>query len=124
MTYFVWGFLVLLASITYVFFKERGWLPKQDIRGKHIYLTGAGSGLGRGMALKFAKLGANLTLSDINEAGLLETKQIIKNQTGSNKNVFTIKLDVSNRNAISESAKLCKKKFGKVDILINNAGIV
>ena len=41
--------LILWALRT--LFREKGWLTKQSVRGKHIYLTGAGSGLGRGMAL-------------------------------------------------------------------------
>ena len=65
--------LILLWAL-YTFFRERGWLPKKSVRGKHIFLTGAGSGLGRGMAIRFAKRHANLTLVDINEVGLQETK--------------------------------------------------
>jgi|DEB0MinimDraft_12_1074336.scaffolds.fasta_scaffold82570_1 all-trans-retinol dehydrogenase (NAD+) len=76
------------------------------------------------MTLKFAKLGANLTISDINEEGLIETKKMVKDQTGRDDNILTIKLDVSNREAISSSAKEAIAKFGPVDILINNAGIV
>jgi all-trans-retinol dehydrogenase (NAD+) len=76
------------------------------------------------MALKFAKRGANLTISDINEEGLTETKKMIKTQTGRDTNVLCIKLDVSNREAIKDSADQARNKFGNVDILINNAGIV
>lgn len=46
--------LVILWSL-HTFFKERGWLPKKQIKGKHVFLTGAGSGLGRQMALLLAK---------------------------------------------------------------------
>lgn len=108
----------------WVFFRERGWLRKKSVRGKHIYITGAGSGLGRGMTLKFAKLGANISISDINEAGIKETKQMVKNLTGKDDNIFEMRVDISNRQAITDSAKACTQKFGNVDILINNAGIV
>ena len=77
--------------------RQRGWWFKKDVRGKHIYLTGAGSGLGRGMALAFAKLGANLSISDINMEGLQETKQIILKTTGKDSNIHAIQLDVTNR---------------------------
>jgi len=89
-----------------------------------VFLTGAGSGLGRGMTLKFAALGSNLTISDINEEGLKETKDLVFKLTGKTDNLCLIKLDVSNRDAIKEAAIEARKKFGDVDILINNAGIV
>ena len=54
----------------YTFIKANGWLPKKNVYGKHIFITGAGSGLGRAMAMRFAKLGANLSLVDLNFAGL------------------------------------------------------
>lgn len=108
----------------HTFARERGWLRKKSVRGKHIFLTGAGSGLGRGMAIRFAKRGANLTLSDINEDGLLETKKMIKEETGSDTNVLTIKLDISNRQGIRDAAQQGLTKFGEVEIVINNAGIV
>jgi all-trans-retinol dehydrogenase (NAD+) len=60
----------------YAYIKHRGWLPKKNLRGEHIFLTGAGSGLGRLMAIQFAKMGANLTLSDVNVEGLEETSKI------------------------------------------------
>ena len=56
-----------------VFLREKGWLLKKSVRGKHLFITGAGSGLGRLMSIKFAKLGANLTISDMNHEGVLET---------------------------------------------------
>lgn len=76
------------------------------------------------MTLKFAALGSNLTISDINEEGLKETKDLVFKLTGKTDNLCLIKLDVSNRDAIKEAAIEARKKFGDVDILINNAGIV
>ena len=119
-----WIYVLIILWGLHTFFREKGWLKKKSVKGKHIYLTGAGSGLGRGMAIKFAKRGANLTISDINEEGLIETKTLIKSQTGKDENILTIKLDVANREAIKESAEQARTKFGNVDILINNAGIV
>lgn len=74
--------------------------------------------------MRFAKLGANLTISDINEEGLIETKKMVKQLTGRDDNILTIKLDVSDREAVANSARIAKATFGPVDILINNAGIV
>jgi len=117
-------YLFLFFWAFYTFLREKGLLPKKNVDKKHIFITGAGSGLGRGVTLKFAKRGANLTISDINEAGLQETKQMVKALTGKDDNIFTIKLDVSNRDQVAESAKKAQSKFGHVDILVNNAGIV
>ena len=58
---------MIAAYVAYILARENGLLPKKNVKGKHIFITGAGSGLGRGMALKFASLGASLTLSDINQ---------------------------------------------------------
>jgi len=74
------------------------------VKGKHVFITGAGSGLGRSLAQKFAKKGAKLTLSDVNVEGLEETKRIIKSETGTDLNVNCQRLDVSSRQNVSELA--------------------
>ena len=66
-------FIDLVLWGLYTFAKYRGWLPKKSLEGEHVYLTGAGSGIGRLMAIEFAKLGCVLTLTDINMKGLEET---------------------------------------------------
>ena len=50
----------------YIFLKHKGLLPKKSLRGEHVFLTGAGSGLGRLMAIELAKQGCLLSLSDVN----------------------------------------------------------
>jgi hypothetical protein len=54
----------------YIFRREMGWARKKKINGKHIFLTGASSGLGRLVAIRLAQHGAKLTLIDVNEKGL------------------------------------------------------
>lgn len=56
------------------------------------------------MTLKFAKRGANLTICDLNEEGLNETKRMVKELTGTDDNILIIKLDVSNRQGIKDAA--------------------
>ena len=63
-------YALLLAWAAYTLARERGLLPKKNVNGKHVFITGAGSGLGRAMALEFAKRGAKVTVSDINEEGV------------------------------------------------------
>lgn len=68
-----------LRAIT-VFCREYGWTPfKKSLKDEHIFLTGAGGGIGRLMALRFGQMGAKLSLSDINFAGVQETKQQLVN---------------------------------------------
>ena len=49
---------------------------------------------------------------------------MIKIETGKDENILAVKLDVSNRNEVSEIMQQAKTKYGPIDILINNAGIV
>lgn len=81
-------------------------------------VTGAGSGIGRALALGLADRGADLALSDINEAGLNETASLI----GDSVKVQTDLLDVTNREAVFAYAADIKENFGKVNLVFNNAG--
>jgi len=83
-------------------------------------ITGAGSGIGRHLAVELAKLGANLALSDINTDALAETASLIG--TGTNK-VHTQSLDVSDKAAVFAYADTVQNEFGKVNLVINNAGV-
>lgn len=49
---------------------------KKSLRNEHVFLTGAGSGIGRYMAIQLAKMGAKLSISDVNMEGLEETSKI------------------------------------------------
>ena len=72
------------------------WFQK-DITDKHVFLTGAGSGLGQLLAIKLANKGAKLSLVDINYRGLEETRRQIILATGSEAKVHIMKLDVTDR---------------------------
>ena len=57
--------------------REYGMSPfKKSLKGEHVFLTGAGSGIGRLMAIKLGQLGCRLSLSDINAEGLEETRKL------------------------------------------------
>ncbi|GMR38326.1 hypothetical protein PMAYCL1PPCAC_08521, partial [Pristionchus mayeri] len=98
-----------------------GVLPRKSVQGQICLITGAGSGLGRLMAIEFAKLGCTLVLWDLNEKGNEETKIMLSK---SGVKVFTYTLDLSKREEINATAEEVRKEVGDVDILINNAGIV
>jgi len=91
------------------------------LQNKIAIITGAGSGIGRGIALAFVKEGAKLVVADWSEEGGKETVEQIKKAGG--EAVF-VKTDVSKTVDIDKMAKTCLDKFGRIDILVNNAGIV
>ena len=70
---------------------------KKSLAKDHVFLTGAGGGIGRLMAIEFGKLGSKLSLSDINMSGLNETKALMMKAgvPAANINCFTV--DVSKK---------------------------
>lgn len=81
-------------------------------------VTGAGSGIGRALALKLKSEGAQLALADMNAATLEETRSLIGSP-----DTRTYVVDVSNAPAVEEFAARVKQDFGRASILINNAGV-
>ncbi|XP_047985635.1 17-beta-hydroxysteroid dehydrogenase 13-like [Leguminivora glycinivorella] len=94
--------------------------PK-DIHGEITLITGAGHGMGREMALRFAKLGAIVVCVDINAKGNEETVQAIKDNGGK---AHRYECDVTDRAAVFSLAERVTKEVGEVTILVNNAGIM
>lgn len=88
------------------------------MQGKVILITGAASGIGRAAAVKLAKLGASLALTDINEAGLLETAELT-----SPADVITAELDVSNMAHCELVVNETVQYFQRLDHVFNCAGI-
>lgn len=95
---------------------------KKDVSGEIVLITGAGSGIGRLMALEFASLDVTLVLWDINEDGLKETARQV-NEKGASR-VHYYQCDCSDRAVVYRVADQVKNEIGDVTILINNAGIV
>jgi NAD(P)-dependent dehydrogenase (short-subunit alcohol dehydrogenase family) len=91
-----------------------------SVRDKVAVVTGAGSGIGRRLALELARRGARLAISDVNEAGLGETADQAK---ALGAEVFTARLDVADREAVQAHAAAVVEHFGVVHQIYNNAGI-
>lgn len=91
----------------------------KEFKNKVVAITGAGSGIGRALALAFAKEGARLALNEFNPVTLNETVDLI----GKGSEVFAVAFDVSDKDSMFSFAKSVKERFGQVDIMINNAGI-
>ncbi|MFC7504586.1 SDR family NAD(P)-dependent oxidoreductase [Nocardioides sp. CPCC 206347] len=93
----------------------------KDFKNKVVVITGAGSGIGRALALNFAGKGARLALSDVNEAGLAETVALAEKAGAPD--VHSARLDVADRAAFVAYAKDVADHFGQVNVVINNAGV-
>lgn len=93
----------------------------KNLSGKVIVITGAGSGIGRALALRLSRDGAHLALNDWNTETLSETLAIVQEQGRGT--ATTHPFDVSDRAAWEQFATIVKNHYGKVDGLINNAGL-
>ena len=85
-----------------------------------IMITGAGSGLGREMALRWAHEGWRLALSDVNQAGLEETLRLVREAGGDG---FIQRCDVRDYSQLTALAQACEERLGGIDVVVNNAGV-
>jgi 3-oxoacyl-[acyl-carrier protein] reductase len=87
------------------------------LKDKVCLITGGAAGIGKATAIKFAKEGAKVVLCDVD----LEAGQALAKELGNG--AVCYKVDVTNREAVQEWVDDVVEKFGRVDVLINNAGI-
>jgi len=89
------------------------------LKDKVAIITGAGQGIGRGIALALAREGAKVVVSDISN----KAREVVKEIEGFGFEALAVIADVSNSKETEEMAKAAIVKFGRIDILVNNAGI-
>ncbi len=94
---------------------------KRSFTGRVAVVTGAASGIGRALACELAKAGAALALSDIDRDGLTETCSLA---AGLGAIIRSDRLDVADRASVLAYADDVAAHFGRVDLVINNAGVV
>jgi len=94
---------------------------KKDVRGDIVLITGAGSGIGRLLSIRFSKLGCTVVLWDVNKEGNKETERLIKDDGGK---AYAYTCDLCSKEEIYKTAQKVKEEVGTVTILVNNAGIV
>ncbi len=120
-----------LALIILIVFLLRRWLrgptkgsdnPKR-LDGKTIVITGANTGIGKVTAIDLAKRGAHIVILCRNLQKASDAIKDIKSATG-NDNVEAEQLDLASLASVRKCAGLLKEKLDKIDILINNAGIM
>jgi NADP-dependent 3-hydroxy acid dehydrogenase YdfG len=91
-----------------------------EFKGKVVWVTGAGTGIGRAGALMFARGGATVALMGRRRDKLEEVAKEIEAFCGA---AVITQLDVANRDEVTRSCAVLIEKFGKVDIVVNNAGL-
>src|SRR3954471_20691268 len=93
----------------------------KDLAGKTAFVTGAASGIGLGIATALAQAGVKVMLCDIEEAALAKALEGLK---ATNADVDAVRADVSLKPELEAAAAATVERFGKVHILVNNAGVV
>lgn len=95
-------------------------MADKKLAQRKVLVTGAGSGIGREIAVEFATQGAHIILADINEPGMQETGRRVKQAGGDFESHVA---DVAKRSDMKRLAAAVAKQHGALDVLVNNAGI-
>lgn len=93
--------------------------PMAEVRGRTAFITGGANGIGLGIARALVKAGANVVIADIRESSLAEAKASL----GADDQVETVQLDVTDRAGFVRAADAAEARFGKIHMLIGNAGV-
>ena len=88
--------------------------------GKTVLITGSAVGIGRACAIKFASEGAKVVAVDINQAELSTLEVELSEKKSS---ILTLTCDISDEKAVKDAFTAAKQRFGKIDILVNNAAL-
>ena len=91
-----------------------------DLQGQVAIVTGAGRGIGRDTALELAKLGADIIIAEMDQNGDDTTAKLVKDV---GRRAAVIPTDVTKRTDLAQMVERTKSQFGRIDVLINNAGI-
>ena len=91
-----------------------------EVKNKIVIVTGAGSGIGKATAIHFAKFGATVVVSDRQEEA---AKDVVAGIVAGGGNAISIPADVTSFEAVENLVAQTVKEFGRLDVIVNNAGI-
>ena len=94
-----------------------------EFNGKVVIITGSSAGIGQSAAILFAKNGASVTIHGRNEGNLQKTIELIEKAGGSKNKVLTVAGDITDESVQKNLINKTVEKFGRIDVLINNAGM-
>lgn len=110
-------------------FKHSLWAPgrqvmnRTDFAGQVVWITGASSGIGEALALHFAREGSSLVLSARRKAELERVQNRCVEEGCAASAVMVLPLDVTDEAAMPAAVEQVKNRFGRIDMLLNNAGL-
>ncbi|MBJ7375995.1 SDR family NAD(P)-dependent oxidoreductase, partial [Sphingobium sp.] len=93
--------------------------PMGDVSGRTAFITGGANGIGLGIARALVRAGANVVIADIREDALAQAKADL----AADGQVETVQLDVTDRAGFARAADAAEARFGKIHILVGNAGV-
>jgi NAD(P)-dependent dehydrogenase (short-subunit alcohol dehydrogenase family) len=94
--------------------------PMRDVEGKVAFVTGGASGIGLGIARAFSSAGMRIAIGDRDDDRLKEAMDYFGNVAG---RVHPVRVDVSERDSMENAARKVLGCFGRIDVLVNNAGV-
>ena len=97
-------------------------LPSLNLDGKVAFITGTGSGIGRALSIGLAQSGADIAVTELPDK-MDSARETVREIEKQGRRGFAVPLDVSKLPMIGEALDAALKHFGRMDILINNAGI-
>jgi NAD(P)-dependent dehydrogenase (short-subunit alcohol dehydrogenase family) len=92
----------------------------RDVAGRVAFITGGSSGIGRGIAVVFARAGMRVVISGRRQEHIDESLAMF---AAEGLDIDAVRLDVTDRAAVERAAEQTEDRFGRVDVLVNNAGI-
>ena len=91
------------------------------LKDRVVVVTGGAAGIGKATVLRFAEEGCKVAVWDVNDAGIDELLEEIKASGGLG---LYFPVDVADSNAVNESMQMVRERWSRIDVLVNNAGIV